>query len=160
MQSANLLLTMAQIAIGLVGFTAVIVTLNPKPIREWEMTDRVNLRILVQVSFVLLFFCLLPYVLAVSLGPDDVWFYGLAAYGIIHVVDVGSFLLNVTKEALLIWRVSACAGFLIALSQVGIAFLGNAVMWETAYVATLIWHVYVIFMAFVLLLYQMRKSKP
>ena len=159
MQSANLLLTMAQIAIGLVGFTAVIVTLNPKPIREWEMTDRVNLRILVQVSFVLLFFCLLPYVLAVSLEPDDVWFYGLAAYGIIHVVDVSSFLLNVTKDALLIWRVSAFAGFLIALSQVGITFFGNAMMWETAYVATLIWHVYVIFMAFVLLLYQMRKAR-
>ena len=159
MQSANLLLTMAQIAIGLVGFTAIIVALNARPIREWEMADQLNLRVLVQVSFLMLFFCVLPFVLAVSLETDDVWFYGLAAYGIIHIVDVSSFLLHVTKEFPIVWRVSASAGFLIALSQVGIAFLGNAVMWESAYVATLIWHVYVIFLAFVLLLYQVRKAK-
>ena len=159
MQSANLLLTIAQISIGLAGFTAVIVTLNPKPIREWDVTDRLNLRILVQVSFFILFFCLLPYVLAVSLETDDVWFYGLAAYGIIRVIDVSSFLLNATKEVPVIWRVSAAAGFLLALSQVGIAFLANAIMWETAYVATLIWQVYVIFLAFVLLLYQVRRAK-
>jgi hypothetical protein len=158
MQSADLLLTMAQVAIGLVGFTAVIVTLNPRPIREWEATDRINLRILVQVSFVMLFFCLLPSVLAVSLEPDDVWFYGLAAYGIVHVVDVSSFLVHMTIAVPIVWRASGCAGFLVALSQIAIAFLGNAVMWETAYLVTLIWHVYVIFMAFVLLLYQMRKS--
>ena len=159
MQSANLLLTIAQLAIGLAGFTAVIVTLNPRPIREWDAIDRTNLRILVQVSFFALFFCLLPYVLAVSLEPDEVWFYGLAAYGIIHVVDVSGFLLKITKETPLVFRVSACAGLLVALSQVGIAFLGNAVMWESAYVGTLIWHLYVIFLAFVLLLYQTRKSK-
>lgn len=159
MQSANLVLTLAQLAIGLAGFTAIIVALNPKPIREWLVSDQLNLRVLVQVSFLALFFCVLPYVLAVSLAPDDVWFYGLAAYGIIHVFDVSSFLINTTKETPRVFRYHACVGLLIALSQVGIAFLGNAVMRETAYIATLIWHLYVMYLAFVLLLYQTRRAK-
>jgi hypothetical protein len=159
MQSANLVLTLAQVAIGLAGFTAIIVALNPKPIREWHAEDQLNLRLLVQVSFLVLFFCVLPYVLSVSLPPNEVWFYGLAAYGIIHVFDVSSFLIHRTKETPRVFVYHACVGLLIALSQVGIAFLGNAVLWETAYIATLIWHLYVMYFAFVLLLYQRRKAK-
>jgi hypothetical protein len=159
MQSANLVLTLAQVAIGLAGFTAIIVAINPKPIREWHPEDQLNLRLLVQVSFLVLFFCVLPYVLAVSIPPDEVWFYGLTAYGIVHVFDVSSFLINTSKETPRVFVYHASVGLLIALSQVVIAFLGNAILRETAYIATLIWHVYVMYLAFVLLLYQRRKAK-
>jgi hypothetical protein len=159
MQSANLLLTLAQVAIGLAGFTAIIVAVNSKPIQEWHAADKLNLRLLVQVSFLVLFFCVFPYVLAVSLPPDEVWFYGLVAYGVVHVFDVSSFLFNTTKETPRVFVYHACVGLLIALSQVAIAFFGNAVLRETAYIATLIWHLYVMYLAFVLLLYQKRKAK-
>ena len=77
MQSSELLLTVAQIAVGLAGFSAIIVTLNPKPVREWDATDRLNLRVLVQVSFVVLFFSLLPIILVIPFGIEDTWFYAL-----------------------------------------------------------------------------------
>jgi hypothetical protein len=158
MQSSDLLLTVAQIAIGLAGFSAIIVTLNPNPIREWDVTDRLNLRVLVQVSFVVLFFSLLPFVLTIPLEIGDSWFYGLWLYGLYHIVDVGSFLFVMTKETPTIFRRTASVGVCVASSQIGIALLGTPVLRETAYVATLVWHLYVIFMAFVLLLYQLRKN--
>lgn len=158
MQPSDLLLTVAQIAIGLAGFSAIIVTLNPKPISEWDVTDRLNLRLLVQVSFVVLFFSLLPFILAVPFGIGDSWFYGLWLYGIYHIVDVSSFLLRMTKETPSIFRITAFVGLCVAASQVGIALLGTSILRETAYVTTLGWHLCVIFMAFVLLLYQLRRN--
>ncbi len=158
MQSSDLLLTVAQIAVGLAGFSAIIVTLNPKPIREWDVTDRLNLRLLIQVSFVVLFFSLLPFILAVPFEIEDAWFYGLWLYGLYHVVDVSSFLLGMTKETPSIFRASAFVGVFVAVSQVGAALLGTPKLRETAYVATLGWHLYIIFMAFVLLLDQLRKN--
>jgi len=128
MQSSELLLTIAQIAIGLAGFSAVIVTLNPKPIREWDVTDRLNLRLLVQVSFVVLFFSLLPLILAIPLEVEDSWFYGLWLYGIYHIVDVSSFLLGMTKATPSIFRLTAFIGVSVAASQVGVALLGTPVL--------------------------------
>jgi len=158
MQSDSLLLTISQLAIGLAGFSAVIVTLNPNPIREWDETDRLNLRLLIQISFVTVMFSLLPFLLAISLAPEDVWFYALWAYGSLHLADVSSFLYGLTKETPTIFRVTAYIGLCMALSQVAIALLGNPIIRETAYTVTLVWHLYVTFMAFVLLLYQMRKT--
>ena len=159
MDSADLLLTVSQLAIGLAGFSAIIVTLNPKPIREWDATDRLNLRLLIQVSFVTLFFALLPFLLAISVETEGVWFYVLWLYGVIHLVDVSTFLFRMTGETPTIFRVTAVVGFFIAVLQIGIAVTGSPIMRETAYLATLVWHLYVVFMAFTLLLYQLRKRQ-
>ena len=159
MDSADLLLTVSQLAIGLAGFSAIIVTLNPQPIREWDATDRLNLRLLVQVSFVTLFFALLPFLLAVSLEAEAVWLYGLWLYGVLHLVDVSTFLFRMTNETPTIFRVTAVVGFLVAVLQIAIAITGSPTMQETVYVATLVWHLYAVFMAFTLLLYQLRKRE-
>ena len=158
MESSDLLLTVSQLAIGLAGFSAIIVSLNSRPIREWDETDRLNLRLLIQVSFVALFFSLLPFLLAVSLESERVWFYGLWIYGVIHLVDVSTFLFRMTADSAALFRVSGFVGLVIAVSQVAVAALGAPSMQETLYVGTLVWHLYVVFMAFVLLLYQLRKS--
>ena len=158
MESPDLLLAIAQIAIGLAGFSAIIVTLNPKPIRDWDATDRLNLRLLIQVSFVVLFFSILPFILAIPLGAEGSWFYGLWIYGLLHTIDVGSFLFGVTRETPIIFRTSAFIGVFVAASQIGVAIFGTPILRETAYVATLVWHLYIIFLAFVLLLYQLRKN--
>jgi hypothetical protein len=79
-------------------------------------------------------------------------------YGLIHLVDVAFFLKNMTKDTSPIFRNGAICGACIALAQVSIAWLGNDVARETMFVFTLIWHLGVVFMAFILLLYQMRKS--
>lgn len=157
MDTSNLLLTISQLAVGLAGFSAIIVTLNPRPIREWGSTDRLNLRLLVQVSFVVLFFSLFPFLLGIVFPPERVWLYGLWVYGVLHLIDVSSFLVGMTPETPMIFRVTAICGVIIALSQLVAAAFGGAIAREVIYAGTLVWHLYVVFMGFVLLLYQLRK---
>ena len=157
MDTASLLLSVSQLGVGLAGFSAVIVTLNPRPIKEWDTTDRLNLRVLVQVSFVVLFFSLFPLVLGISLSDEKVWLYGLWLYGVLHLIDVSSFLLKMTPETPAIFRFTAYGGVAVAIVQIAIAWLGDSNTRELTYVATLVWHLYVVFMGFVMLLYKMRK---
>lgn len=157
MQSAQLMFTIAQIAVGLAGFSAIIVTLNPKPIREWDDTDRLNLRLLIQISIYVIFFSLLPALLAIPFNTHLIWMSALWAYGLVHLADVTFFLINMTKETPSMFLNAAICGACIALAQIGIAWLGNDIARETMFVFTLIWHLGVVFIAFILLLYQMRK---
>ena len=159
METSSLLLTVSQLAVGLAGFSAVIVTLNPRPIKEWDVTDRLNLRSLVQVSFVVLFFSLFPFLLGISLSDEQVWLYGLWLYGVLHFVDVLSFLIKQTPETPTIMRYIAYGGVVIAIGQVIVAWQGNDNLRELIYAATLVWHLYVVFMSFLMLLYQMRNTR-
>lgn len=158
MESTDLTLTIAEIAVAVAGFSAIVVMLNAKPISEWDDTDRLNLRLLVQVAIFTILMSLLPSVLRVSLSEAEVWEYGLWAYGVIHIVDVSSFLFGMTKETPNIFRNAALLGVTIAITQIAVAWLGSRTAMETTYVATLVWHLCTTFMAFVLLLYGVRKS--
>ena len=158
MQSTGLLFTIAQIAVGLAGFSAIIVTLNPRPIREWDDTDRLNLRTLIQLSIYVIFFSLLPPILYISLYNHIVWLCALCVYGLIHIADASFFLINLTKDMPTLFRNSASCGVVVALAQLLIAWQGNDIARETMFVFALIWHLGVVFMAFVLLLYKLRKN--
>ncbi len=158
MESTNLTLTIAEISVAVAGFSAIVVMLNATPIKEWDETDRLNLRLLVQVAIFTILMSLLPSVLSVSLSDTDVWEYGLWAYGLIHFVDVSSFLFGMTKETPNVFRNAAFCGVLIAITQITVAWFGTPTATETTYVATLVWHLGITFMAFVLLLYGVRKS--
>lgn len=158
MNSVDLQLTIAEVSVAVAGFSAVVVTLNAKPVREWDETDRLNLRLLIQVAFVTILFSLLPSVLGISLGQSTLWHFALWAYGVVHLLDVGSFLVGMTKETPRIFRATACCGVVVALIQIGFAWGGTQVARETVYVASLVWHLYVTFLAFVLLLYGIRKT--
>jgi hypothetical protein len=158
METSSLLLAISQLALGLAGFSAIIVTLNPRPVKEWDLTDRLNLRLLVQVSFVALVFSLLPFLLSITLSDDQVWLYGLWLYGVLHLLDVSTFVFKMTPETPTVFRITGYIGIVIALIQVLTAWRGETSQRELAYAATLVYHLYVVFMAFVLLLYQLRKS--
>jgi len=152
------MLTIAQIAVGLAGFSAIIVTLNDKPIRDWDDTDRLSLRLLIQVSIMVIFFSLLPSLLLISLNTGEVWLYGLWVYGLIHLADVSFFLIHRTNATSHIFRNAAICGVAVALAQVGVAWFGEDVAREWLYVFSLLWHLGVVLMAFILLLYQLRES--
>ena len=158
MQSTGLLFTIAQIAVGLAGFSAIIVTLNPRPIREWEDTDRLNLRLLIQISIYVIFFSLLPPLLSIPLDNHLVWLCALWGYGLIHIADAGFFLMNLTRDMPSLFRNAAICGVIVAMAQLLVAWQGNDIARETMFVFVLIWHLGVVFMAFVLLLYQLRKN--
>ncbi len=158
MQSTGLLFTIAQIAVGLAGFSAIIVTLNPRPIREWEDTDRLNLRLLIQISIYVIFFSLLPPLLSIPLDNHLVWLCALWGYGLIHIADAGFFLMNLTRDMPSLFRNAAICGVIVAMAQLLVAWQGNDIARESMFVFVLIWHLGVVFMAFVLLLYQLRKN--
>lgn len=159
MYSINLMLAVAQIAVGLAGFSAIIVTFNDKPIRDWDDTDRLSLRLLIQVSIMVIFFSLLPSLLLVSLSTNEVWLYGLCAYGLIHLGDVSFFLIHRTNATSHIFRNAVICGVCVALLQIGVVWLGDEVAREWLYVSTLLWHFGIVLMAFILLLYQLREPK-
>jgi hypothetical protein len=158
MQTFDLLLTISQLSVGLAGFSAIVITLNPRPIREWSASDRVALRILVQVSFVTMIFSLLPFVLGVSLASEVVWFYGLWVYGVVHLIDVSTFIFRRPSGMHISFKVNGALGFIIACLQIVVAAFGDSTAHETTYTAALLWHLYVLFAAFVLLLYHMRQT--
>lgn len=158
MHSADLMFTIAQIAVALAGFSAIIIALNQKPIREWVLMDQVNIRLLIQLSIIVIFFSLTPSLLAISIPVSTVWLYSLWAYGLVHLADAAFFLFFKSKRAPTIFRVVALCGIIVGLAQVTIAWLGGDIARESIYVFTLIWHLGVIFMAFILLLYQVRDA--
>lgn len=148
----------AQIAVGLAGFSAIIIALNPKPIRDWELPEQVNIRLLLQVSIVVIFFALIPSLLVISLPISDIWRYGRFGYGLVHTADAGFYLFFKSKFAPTIFRFAATSGLLVGLTQIAVAWLGHDIARESMYVFTLLWHLGIIFMAFILLLYKVRST--
>jgi hypothetical protein len=75
----NIVTTIAEIAIALVGFSAVVVVLNPSPIRNWSVSERFNFRILVQVGGVVVLFSILPFGTNLVFDDYHAWKYALLA---------------------------------------------------------------------------------
>ncbi|MGB1427409.1 MAG: hypothetical protein ACPHFR_05765 [Cycloclasticus sp.] len=158
MHSADLMYTIAQIAVALAGFSAIIVSLNQKPIRDWDIADQVNIRLLIQISMVVIFFSTFPSFLAIFLSNSDIWLYSLWGYGLIHLTGAGFFLLLKSKHTPRIFRFAAILGITVGLLQVATAYFGSDLARESMFIFTLIWHLGIIFMAFILLLYQIRDT--
>lgn len=70
---ASALLTFAQVAIGLAGFSAILVALSGKP-HQWTPVDAFRIRNILAFSFQSVFLSLIPFVLAFfSLPESTVW---------------------------------------------------------------------------------------
>ena len=159
MTSTDFLLTISELSIAVAGFSAIVVMLNTKPIREWADADRLNLRLLLQVSALTIIFSLLPSILSVSQAPDNAWRYALAVYGVVHAADVSSFLLKMTSGTQTTFKICGSIGIVVAAAQLVIAWQGTPVTWESMYLVSLVWHLCVTFTAFALLLYGMREHQ-
>jgi len=159
MNSTDFLLTISELSIAVAGFSAIVVMLNTKPIKEWTDADRLNLRLLLQVSALTIIFSLLPSILSVSLDPDHAWQYSLAIYGAVHMADVSSFLLKMTSGTQTAFKVCGSIGVVVAVLQLLVAWLGTPIAWESMYLVSLVWHLCVTFTAFALLLYGMREHQ-
>jgi hypothetical protein len=92
---ASALLTLAQVAIGVAGFSAILVALSGKP-HLWTPVDAFRIRNILALSFQTVFLSLVPFVLALfSLPESTVW-----------------------KVSLLILALATLAGVLLVLSGV------------------------------------------
>jgi hypothetical protein len=153
MQITEITPTIAQLALTLAGFSAVIVALRPKPIRQWASLDRLNFRILIQVAAVATFFSLFPFAVLVVLEPPLAWKVSLLVYGVYHLVDVGSFAFNFPPDVRRVNRISTGIGFVVATLQVGFGLLGTEATMQLMYLVALVWHLGVSCLGFALLIY-------
>ena len=159
METSSIITTIAEIAIALVGFSAIVVVLNPKPIREWHASDQFNFRVLVQLAAIVVFFAILPFGTNLMFDEFLAWKYALLAYGTFHIFDLSTFVFEFPPGALLINRVLTCGGFFVAILQILISFIGSTSTIEATYLLGLVWHLIVAFISFVILVYGMKGQR-
>jgi hypothetical protein len=103
---ASALLTLAQVAIGLAGFSAILVALSGKP-HQWTPVDAFRIRNILAFSFQSVFLSLVPFVLALfSLPESMVWKVSLliistATFGNVLLVLSGVYRLSRPERAVL-----------------------------------------------------------
>jgi hypothetical protein len=151
--------TIAQLAVTLAGFSAVIVALRPKPISEWKPFDRFNFRILIQVAAVTTFFSIFPFAALAIFEPQQAWKLSLLAYGVFHLIDLISFSLKFPIELGRANRIAVGIGFVVAVLQIGIGFLGSPAAVQVMYLSALVWQLGVACFGFVLLIYLSVDDK-
>jgi len=59
--SGNIITTIAEIAVTLIGFSAIVVVLNPQPFQDWGAIEKLNFRILLQIAGITTLFSILPF---------------------------------------------------------------------------------------------------
>ena len=102
----NVLLTVAQIAIGLAGFSAILVALSGIPLL-WTPVDAFRIRNILAFSFQSVFLALIPFVLAsFSLPKSTVWkvsplIIAIATLGDALLVLSGAYRLSRSERAVL-----------------------------------------------------------
>jgi hypothetical protein len=85
---ANALLTVAQVAIGIAGFSAILVALSGKP-HLWTPVDAFRIRNILAFSFQSVFLSLVPFVLALfSLREPAIWQVSLLILAMASLADV------------------------------------------------------------------------
>jgi hypothetical protein len=94
---ASALLTLAQVAIGLAGFSAILVALSGKP-HQWTRVDAFRIRNILAFTFQSVFLSLIPFVLAFFSSPDStVWKVSLLVIAATFFADVALVLSGVYR---------------------------------------------------------------
>jgi hypothetical protein len=146
----------AQVAIGILGFTAVVAVLGRRSRGDWNKDELIAFRILLETSATALFISFLPGLLGMTVASlDTVWRMSNAVLGAIHLTFFAAFL----------WRVRGSPAEptfgqrLLSLSAVGIIvahFLtaAGAIPWAALiFIVGLLQQLYVAVHNFVLLLF-------
>ena len=153
MDLGNIFTTIAEIAIALIGFSAIVVVLKPNPIRQWSVSEKFNFRVLVQVGAIVVVFSILPFGTNLVFDEYHAWKYALLTYGIFHVVDLTTFVIKFPKDVTSVNRAMPYFGYTVILIQLSVSFLGSIETVKVTYLASLVFHLVVSFIAFVVLVY-------
>jgi len=133
-----------------------VVAVETRSVADWSARARRNLRILLQVSALAIFFSLFPLVLNRAIDTPAFWNIALGVYGAVHAVDVSTFLFRaVPGES----QIPPTIGLAIALASMAVAVMASPRFAEVTYLCALVWHLGVAGMGFALLLYR-RGGAP
>ena len=158
--STDTLTAIASISIAIAGFSGVVVALTGGAAGSFGPVERLNFRILLQVSALALFFSLLPLILHRAFEPISAWRISMLLYGVAHLVDAGFFVL-MTRSAHAPSRMQNLApvlGISIAACQLMVGAIGSMITIEVMYLLVLIWHLAIAGMGFVKLVFASRNE--
>lgn len=99
-EHTDLLNTLAQIAVGILGFTGVVIALKHDT-EEWTDMEKISFQALVTTTLTALIGALLPQVFAVIMNePKAIWGAANIGIGLLHLANFISILLTVRKSKL------------------------------------------------------------
>jgi hypothetical protein len=159
--STATLTVIASIAVAIAGFSGVVVALTGKTTDSFGRAERLNLRILLQVSAFALLFSLVPLILHRALPPDLAWRVAMLLYGVVHVVDAGFFALKTRRlrAPSIAQKLAPLAGLIIAVGQLIVGAMAPIGWVEVFYLLVLLWHLGIAGMGFINLTFASRGSR-
>ena len=153
MELKEILITIAQLAFALAGFSGIIVAIKPKPIREWQHNEQVSFRILIQLSAIVVFFSIFPFGINILFKNLIFWKICSLAYAVYHFIDLIFFSIVLRAVKLPVHSKLIYVGIVVASIQLFTGLTDNASLMKFVYLATLVWHLSVCFIGFVMLIY-------
>jgi len=151
MASNDILVLIAELAVGIAGFSSVVVALDVRSVSEWSPSQQRNLRILLQVSAHAILFSLFPLILQRAVETPAIWNPALAVQGAVHAVAVSWFLRHpVAGES----QIPPTIGLIIAVASLGVAALASPTFAEVTYLCALVWDLGIAGMSFALLVFR------
>ncbi len=159
--STATLTVIASIAVAIAGFSGVVVALTGKTTDSFGRAERLNLRILLQVSAFALLFSLVPLILHRALPPDLAWRVAMLLYGVVHVVDAGFFALKTRRlrAPSIAQKLAPLAGLIIAVGQLIVGAMAPIGWVEVSYLRVLLWHLGLAGMGFINLHFASRGPR-
>lgn len=158
--SADTLTAISNISIAIAGFSGVVVALTGRSAESFEAVERLNFRILLQVSALALLFSILPLILHRAFEPALAWRISMILYGVVHFADAGFFAWKTrsTETKSYVQYAAPIIGICIALSQITTALLAPIIVVELLYLFVLVWHLAIAGMGFMNLVFASRDE--
>jgi hypothetical protein len=152
------LITVAQIAIAIAGFSSIVEALSTRHMNHWTDEERYKFRLLLQVSAVAMFSALLPMILVQILDEPTAWRVALLIYGVVHLMDIGSFVIKLPAGVPSFVKITLGIGLTIIFSQLFIAISNQSSLVVFIYLVALAWQLFIAFLGFAMLLYGVRPK--
>jgi hypothetical protein len=163
--TADALTITASVAIAIAGFSGVVVALTGRTTESFGEVERLNLRILLQVSSVALLFSMVPLVLHNVFESFVAWRVAMFVYGSVHLADAGYFFLRTRAGAVgaikikgMVAWVPPWIGVGIAVTQLLLAVLGPIAFVKTVYLLVLIFHLAIAGSGFLNIVFASREE--
>ena len=165
MTHGELLQTLAELSITLVGFTGIVAVLGRRGEGEWSRIERAQLESLLSAGFCGVVFALAPLVVAsAELEEPTIWRAGNAVAGVAHLVGASWYWIRIGPRRVLgraLQRFTTAAvpipaALILAQRAAGVGFL--AALGPFFYLATLLWWLIVGVVQFIFLLIRTRAA--
>jgi len=160
MTSHDTLILIAELAVAVAGFSSVVVAIDDRSIRHWSASQRFNLRVLLQVSALSIFFSIFPLILERVIPQPESWRWALLVYGLVHCADVASFILQSPPGTPGRRRRLQLVGLAASFVSLLVAALGSLLAAEVTYLSMLVVHLGVAVMGFTSFVIGVSDDEP